>query len=703
MIGDIWKFSINGGAVQTAEALGISDLRISFRANGADEASFRVTAATALTADAAFAYGDTVIITRGPSRFFYGKVTTLPRSGSDSDESYQVRLEGPWWYLRTTIFVQSDYFLRRSAAGGAKGLVKSSKVQFGGFKTRSAFSGGTWTEGPDSETADLASGVNLVLSYLSDYRNPAAPIAVGTVDIGTVNIPKSEMKDMSCADILTRLLAWVPDTIVYFDHSTAPYPTIHVRKISGLSAHGVAITDRITTAGFVPRHDIVAAGVVCFFEWDGSTGEWFDDPLFSRFHQQQSYPPGASEHAEGVLSAHIDLESSPGTPDQHQVLYTENIQVNSATWWQKKIPWLADGRMVSLEVHSGSLDPSGFNREIVGGTITDWMEEDLGFEANSVVARAKIDFEWVDGNSVTKKKNVALSMTLNGSNKAGGSFTKKGSGGYSEQPPPGLAQRLYEAMSVLHWQGNVDFCDRECGSRPMPGEILRVTGGRAEWETMTAVVYEAYLNIDTGETRISTGIPPYLTAGQIVELWRANRRTEKPYKGLGSDGDSSGGDAVRGPGKVQNSDGASGEPKILKLQATDSGDQNQVTIDGEEGQLYCYQATGGGQPALRVTDLETIVDINLPARSLSLTSGDFEFEVDGNSEAVRMTGSSGEEFEVNLSLETLKFKGAGGAEVYLDLGVLTSGEKKVELVEAVCWKDGEAKKFYIAMEADGHA
>lgn len=699
MISDIWKFSVNGGEARTAESLGVSDLSLRFRLNGPDEATFRVTSADALTAAPGFAYGDTVIITRGTRRVFYGRVTSIPREGTADSESVQVTLEGPWWYLRTTILILPDYFERRDSETAARGLVKSSKFQYGGYKTRSSFTGGSgWSEGSGTETYPLSEAVDQVLDYVTRTRSPAAPITVGTVGIGTVYIPRSEVKDMSCADALIRMLAWVPDSVIWFDHSTVPYPTIHIKKKQDLAANSQALSERVTGIGFAPRHDMVASGVVCFFEWDGSTGELLgDDARFSRFQQTQVYPPGTEASAEGVLSMHIDLESTAGTPDQTQTLHTKHINPSSESWWQEKIPWLADGRMAELKIHSGSVEPSGYNQEIVGGTITDWMEEDLGFTANSVVARARVDFKWVDGNSITKKKNVALSITLNGSNKAGGTFTKKGQSGTCEQPPPGLAQRLYEAMSILHWQGDVSWVDGECGDRPTVGQVLHITGGLADWETMGAMIYEVEWAVDSGKTTVSTGVPPYLTAGQIIEMWRANRRTEKPFRGLNADPDDPGGGAVRGPGKVQNTDGTSGEPKILLLQATDAGDKNTVALDGEKGQIYVHQETGE-DPALRVTDLETIFDVDLGGRTVDLTSDEFQWQIDGRIEKQTMEGTSGEKFEVNLSQEFMQFKGGQG-EVYVDLSVLN---KKVEAVEAVCWKDGQAKKFWLLMEKDGH-
>jgi hypothetical protein len=693
MISGLWTFSINAGAAQVASDLGISGLRIVFRANGRDEASFSVDADEALTAASAFAHGDTVIISRGTDRFFYGRVTGIHRAGSSGAETLSVNMEGPSWYLSNTILISSDYYERRDSATGTKAAVPSCKNQFGGYKTKSTFIGGSgWSEGSGSETFTLTDGINAVLDFMTLTRNPAAPFTVGTIDIGaSVYVPRTEFKDMTCGDILSRLLAWVPDTVMWFDHSTVPYPTLHIRKNTDLTSESFAIDSGISEAHFEPRADLVQSGVVCFFEWGGNTGTLTLQQLAARFALTQVYPSGVDPVDAGVLSMHIDLESTPGTPDQEQTLYTQPIEEDDVDWWMEKIPWLADGRLSEATVHDSSLLPAGYPHEIIGGTITDWMEDDYGFQSNGVVAKALLDFTWIDGGCTIKKKNVALSISLNAVNKGGGAFVKRGTSGYVEQPPPGLAQRLYEAMSILHYQGSLRWVDNEVGSRATIGKNLRVTGGLASWATMDALVYEVSVNVDSGETECRTGLPAYLSSGQLIELWRANRNGSKPFGGLGADGDESPGvSAVKGPGKVQNTDGTSGEPKLLKWVATDLTDANEVGLFGETGQVVVSQIAGSGPAIL--------------ARSLADGSGD-NFSVDLSLKKIRFDEPVGAAFEVDLTSEETKIVGSAvGCEVLIDVGTLgTKGDPRVELVECLAVKDGQPAKVMVLMSPTGWA
>jgi hypothetical protein len=94
----------------------------------------------------------------------------------------------------------------------------------------------------------------------------------------------------------------------------------------------------------------------------------------------------------------------------------------------------------------------------------------------------------------------------------------------AEQPPLGLAQYLYERLSVLGYSGEYVRIQSECDGAVRMGDLLNVTGGVPEWANMDAIVQRVEEDIDNGQTAIQFGVAPGLSLGRIVELLR-NART----------------------------------------------------------------------------------------------------------------------------------------------------------------------------------
>src|SRR5262249_23488242 len=111
--------------------------------------------------------------------------------------------------------------------------------------------------------------------------------------------------------------------------------------------------------------------------------------------------------------------------------------------------------------------------------------------------------------------------------------------------PVGLAKFIYDAISVLQYEGSLTLQEQEVSAPLSIGNCFNLTGGAlAEWSTMAAMVQAVTENIDTGETTVEFGPPRNLSAGELVDLLRVNR-LRHVYSGFsmraaGMPGDASG-------------------------------------------------------------------------------------------------------------------------------------------------------------------
>jgi hypothetical protein len=130
----------------------------------------------------------------------------------------------------------------------------------------------------------------------------------------------------------------------------------------------------------------------------------------------------------------------------------------------------------------------------------------------------------------------------------------------SEPVPIGLAQVVYEGLSVLHYEGSINTTEQEVSGTVGLNNTLNLSGtNNAAWATMNAQVQEIAEDVDFGKTTLSVGPPKHLSAAQLVDWIRALRgriqaehlnqqQTGQAAGGTTATGSPSGDNVVQGPG-----------------------------------------------------------------------------------------------------------------------------------------------------------
>jgi len=199
----------------TAQALAYrkaSGATVSFRSLSPDDLTLRIEAED-LTTYTAPELGQTIVLYRSGTRFFTGIVTNIKTSGN---QSLSIVASGPWWWLE-----RINYVTTQTDGTGAT----SSRIT-GVF--------GTAPSGTNLKTA-----IETAIDTSVTLGAPIANIAGGSTVATYFDIPRVTLNQSTCAEVLTELIRLVPDTMAYFDYSTAT-PTMHVTR------RGVATTRTLT-------------------------------------------------------------------------------------------------------------------------------------------------------------------------------------------------------------------------------------------------------------------------------------------------------------------------------------------------------------------------------------------------------------------------------------------------------------------------
>jgi hypothetical protein len=369
-----------------------------------------------------------------------------------------------------------------------------------------------------------------------------APITLGEITPNAI-APYGESLDDSCATVIRHFLRWTPDAIAAFDYTTSPYPTLSILQRSSAAALTLPAYGAPTSGlELTPRYDLQTPAVSLKFEQTND----IDGDTFTSLTVQNA-PTTATGSDLGTLVMTVDLAGARATYHSQKVR-TESIpQTDTSSgvvqWWQGKFAWLGDFAASDLTVMSGTQtmaieNPSNYPgvslanlpNELLEGSVAAWMN----FEAAPLLVRATMQYtgaatsESADVFGSTNQRNIYTRLI--GTNADTGTYKRLTSETAAEPIPAGLAQAIYAGTSVLQYDGLLELTEQECTGAVAPGNLLNLSGGRAEWATMTAQVQRVEEAIDTGTTRIKIGPAKHLGSEDLSALLRVNRQRRPSFR-----------------------------------------------------------------------------------------------------------------------------------------------------------------------------
>jgi hypothetical protein len=563
----LWTLVDAGGVGKTVADWGLRDLTRDRINQAPDTVTFRADGRPS-DADPLFAYGSTVKLFRNGTPWFYGRVVQVPSRASAKAEDQLYRLAGPWWYLENLVFQQAW-----ETTNGVNSTLVSTN------KSRLILS-------QKSDGTKLATGeaIQEVLAYAIAR---GVPIAVGPVT-PNATAPYSEELDLSCAAVIRNFLRWTPDAVATFDYTTSPFPTLSILRR----------TDATTLTLPAFGHDLQVPSVVLKFE---QTNDIDSDTFTSLI--VQAAPSTATGDEPGALVMTLDLAGARATYQKQKVrtglIPTSDSSAGVIGWWKGKFPWLNDFADTDLAVMGGTqtrtienpgnypgVSLSSLSNELLEGSVASWMN----LSAAPLLVQATLQYTGATTDESTEvfgstNQRVVYTRVI-GTNAETQTYSRLTSETEAEGIPAGLAQALYDAVSVLQYDGVLELTEEECSGIGAPGSLLNLSGGRAEWTSMAAQIQRIEEVVDLGQTRITVGPGKHLGQGDLAELLRVNRERRLSYRlGERTTGSGSGNAAkVQGGEQLPRSDSvfrpsAAGAPQSNKpFQLLDASDATGLKV-----------------------------------------------------------------------------------------------------------------------------
>lgn len=450
---------------------------------------------TILTDDAIWSFG-TVVRMRSwdgstGSYLFLGRVQPFARTATGVAQGTTVEIRGIWDWFENTTFRQQFHEDNEAT------WVSSPRVVLFGSRTTGA---------------QIQQAVACAIE--SD-----CPVAVGIIAEGYTP-PRDEQMNISVADVIVKALSNHPHACLWIDYSSRT-PTVNVAMRQLLPSFSVALIDlKSESLSIKSREDLQKTAVAIDYVRTNTDGErtWVQNSI-------DKAPSGVTDaelysvngiwgvfELQGMNAQYIEqkIEVEPIDWDNNKSL---------ASWWKERVPSIADANVVSISNPSGQYSWPNF---LVSGSLADWMDED--YDEELFTADATLEFSNASG--VSEKKVQKISFTATTTSAVSKTYRKQTSFDSGEIPPSGLAAQMLLEWQQLHYDGEIVLAAQDAPLGAGPGMTLNITGGRAAWATMRAMIISVSENLGNGRVTIRFGVPQWIDLDSRM-AWVRNCRLRR--------------------------------------------------------------------------------------------------------------------------------------------------------------------------------
>jgi hypothetical protein len=208
------------------------------------------------------------------------------------------------------------------------------------------------------------------------------------------------------------------------------------------------------------------------------------------------------------------------------------------SWWRKHAEDLSGSaieitgfRRCNRLTADGAAINDELVHELIGGSITDWMENYQGIVKEEQIVSAYIAYEVTSPSDATKKSREVHRFTARilATNAQQRTYNFVTDNSYTEPEaiPSGLAASVLAAIDTLPWDGRFELVEQECTGLARVGKVVNLTGSLTAWATMAALVQRVKFMLDAGRTEITVGPPRQIGPDDLVEIYRVNRYRER--------------------------------------------------------------------------------------------------------------------------------------------------------------------------------
>lgn len=343
MISEIWTIETHGspGTAATLASLGIESASLSRSSQAEGVLNLSFASLDALTAADPWPWKTQLTLRRDGAIYFRGWVTTMPRTGTPTEESRSLEIKDAWWMLGRTPYTQEWTSL---SMAGSTALARSGRARLGMSQS-----------GVRETTKDA-------LAQIVAAANEAGlSIVLDATALPDLTPPPIEATNQSCADLIRAVMRWHPDAIAKLVHGESSDTLLIVPRST---ATPVTLTVGTPPLAAIPtltaRPDLVKDAVHVIYEADArdfqTLASEVDEEIITaprRLALFRDVFPVAAPITDDSLVATLPTPQisppAPGSPPHRQPVQTRDLPPSGAfdtaaeKFWLWALGWEALG------------------------------------------------------------------------------------------------------------------------------------------------------------------------------------------------------------------------------------------------------------------------------------------------------------------------------------------------------------------------
>jgi hypothetical protein len=245
-----WTIACNGVEKSLAD-WGLMQLKRALVSQGQDALTFKADGSPADGAALFAPYGPWITLWRdraqnsdgsfsGGTSWFQGVITQVPRAGAPDAESMLYKAAGPWWFLEHIVFQQpyQNIFLGYATPGDPATAPLYGQANSSHLFLNQGLSGSAFLKVTTGQ--QIVEALNWALKPFTD-AGATPPFQIGSVT-PAVDVPIDEVRDITCAEVIHKMLRWSPDAVTWFDYTTIP-PTFNCKRRAELNTVNLDVSN----------------------------------------------------------------------------------------------------------------------------------------------------------------------------------------------------------------------------------------------------------------------------------------------------------------------------------------------------------------------------------------------------------------------------------------------------------------------------
>lgn len=484
-------------------------------------------------------FEDSITLRLGDVVKWQGVALSPKRQAGGSSEMMMLRFADPWYYLTHGSYLQG--WKNTDGADFSSGMPALFANVIPGFGW------GKRTVGEEIEA---------IITQANAYHGGSV-MELGDLlgdGFGSEPIPQ-RVQNASYETVLRQALAWVPDAIQQWTYEEGELPVLSFVQREAATARTYSFADgtAMVDEEWICREDLVVRGVEISYMGRREVGDIM-----------QVVDSAGATTGTRILRSVVDCGGNAGsaapisptpTPEKKRdyTVVSELVDYESADWWFQYGDTGA-ASAADIVVGAGSTmefapnAPENAGHGDLGGCSLQWLSGGIPKSRISANTRVALVTGFLTVRTVTTEDAEATPILttevrerrivkmlvpvtkLNGDYEQileEPGFTFNGTipkmMGDDFIAPSGVAQVLYDAWKLPQYDGSFTLVKSECDEPVQMGDVINITDGLEEWETMRTQVQGITREIGSGRTTITTGTAAHLGVDEYLNQLRMNR------------------------------------------------------------------------------------------------------------------------------------------------------------------------------------